>query len=78
MIQLGSKVRVVQPGQFEFRGEVVATSPGGFVGGIRRLDMVKVRPDPDQVTVVVAPGELDRWVWVTECVEEEDDRGRFR
>jgi transcription antitermination factor NusG len=72
MIQLGSKVRVVRTGWFDFRGEVVDVDP------IRSEErsMVKVRPDPNQVTVVVAPGELDRWVWVTECVEEDDDRGR--
>jgi hypothetical protein len=67
MIQLGSKVRVVRPGRFEFRGEVVDMGPTRF----GRRSMVKVRPDPDQVAVVAAPGELDRWVRVTECVEEE-------
>jgi hypothetical protein len=71
MIQVGSKVRVVRPGRFELRGEVVATSPGSFIGGVRTLDMVKVRPDPDQVTVVAYPGQLDRWVQVRDCVEEE-------
>jgi hypothetical protein len=71
MIQVGSKVRVVRPGQFELRGEVVATSPGRFFGGVRTLDMVKVRPDPAQVSIVATPGELDRWVEVRDCVEEE-------
>jgi hypothetical protein len=70
MIQIGSQVRVVRPGLLELRGEVVATSPGGFVGGVRRRDMVKVRPDQDQVTVVAYPGQLDRWVEATECIEE--------
>jgi hypothetical protein len=67
MIHVGSKVRVVRPGEFEFRGEVVDIRPlvsGGW-------NMVKVRPDPDQVTVVAAPGVLDRWVQVRDCVEEE-------
>jgi hypothetical protein len=70
MIQIGSQVRVVRPGEFEFRGEVVATSPGSFIGGVRTLDMVKVRPDPAQVSIVAAPGELDQWVEATECVED--------
>jgi hypothetical protein len=70
MIQVGSKVRVIRPGRFELRSEVVATSPGSFIGGVRTLDMVKVRPDPAQVSIVAAPGELDQWVEATECVED--------
>jgi hypothetical protein len=64
MIHVGSKVRVVRPGRFEFRGEVVDVLMARF--GIR----FKVRPDPDRIAVVVTPGELDRWVEVTDCVEE--------
>jgi hypothetical protein len=67
VIQVGSQVRVVRPGQFEFRGEVVDMRSARFGG----RPMVKVRPDPDQVTVVAAPGALDRWVRVTECIEDE-------
>jgi hypothetical protein len=66
MIHVGSKVRVVRPGQFEVRGKVVDMGPDRFG---RRI--VKVRPDPDQVTVVAYPGQLDRWVELMECIEEE-------
>jgi hypothetical protein len=68
VIHVGSKVRVVRLGYFNFRGEVVHVGRFETHSGQRR--MVKVRPDPDQVAVVTAPGELDRWVEATDCVEE--------
>jgi hypothetical protein len=67
MIQLGSKVRVVGPGQLEFRGEVVEMDPIRF--GSR--SMVKIRPDPDPISIAGALAQLDRWVVTTECIEEE-------
>ncbi len=67
MINVGSKVTVQTPGNFEFSGVVVEIDPGGIFG----RNMVKVRPESDSIAAASRnEDDFDCWVEERDCKED--------